>query len=336
MNYAPLPEIERIDRLTFEKEVRPAARPIVLRNLASDWPSVHAACHSTERGIDYLKQFSDMRAVAAILGEPEIAGRFFYTPDLKGLNFVRGQTPLPPFLDRLLRDRDSPRPYAMAIQSVPLPDILPGFMAENPISLMSSDVVPRIWLGNAIRVATHYDLMENIGVVVMGRRKFTLFPPDQIANLYMGPLELTPAGTPISLVDPDAPDLERFPRFVNAARVAQSAILGPGDAIYIPFHWWHAVESLEPVNAFVNYWWNPAPVEMGNPYDALLHALVTIGSLSSDQREVYRLLFDHFVFRRNGDPAAHLPDDAKGVLGPPDATTAARMRATLLDSFTRG
>jgi hypothetical protein len=151
----------------------------------------------------------------------------------------------------------------------------------------------------------------------------------------MGPLELTPAGTPISLVDPDAPDLDRFPRFAEAAKLGQSATLEPGDAIYIPFHWWHAVESLDPINAFVNYWWNPAPAGMGNPYDALLHALVTIGSLPDDQRQVYRTLFDHLVFRRDGDPAGHLPDEVKGILGPPDVVTAARMRATLLDSFSR-
>jgi hypothetical protein len=41
------------------------------------------------------------------------------------------------------------------------------------------------------------------------------------------------------------------------------------------------------------------------------------------------------VFRGHGDPAAHLPDAAKGVLGPIDATTAARMRATLRDSLGR-
>jgi hypothetical protein len=74
---------------------------------------------------------------------------------------------------------------------------------------------------------------------------------------------------------------------------------------------------------------------MGNPYDALLHALVAIGSLPEDQREVYRAVFDHLVFRSNGDPAAHLPEAVKGVLGPPDTVTAARMRATLLDSFSR-
>ncbi len=335
MTPAPLPEIEYIDRRTFEEEIRPAARPVVLRGIAREWPAVAAARASAEEGVGYLKRFSRPDPVSAILGEPSIGGRFFYTPDLSAMNFVRGQTPLDPFLDRLLRDRDHAQPYAMAIQSVPLPELLPGFAAENAITLVSGEVVPRMWLGNAIRVATHYDLMENIGVVVMGRRRFTLFPPEQVANLYMGPLELTPAGTPVSLVDPDNPDLARYPRFAEAARLAQAATLEPGDGIYIPFHWWHAVNSLDPVNAFVNYWWNPAPVGLGNPYDALLHALVSIAPLPVDQRNAYRAVFEQLVFRGDGDPSAHLPDAAKGVLGPIDATTAARIRATLRDSLSR-
>ncbi|MDR6787678.1 hypothetical protein J2Y58_001030 [Sphingomonas sp. BE138] len=330
-----LPEIENVDRRTFDAEIRPAACPVVLRGIARDWPAVAAARALVEEGTAYLKRFSRPDAVPAILGEPSINGRFFYNEDLTGMNFVRGQTPLEPFLDRLLRDRDHAQPYAMAVQSVPLPELLPGFAEVNATALVARGVVPRMWLGNAIRVATHYDLMENVGVVVMGRRRFTLFPPDQLANLYMGPLELTPAGTPVSLVDPDAPDLARFPRFAEAARVAQSATLEPGDGIYIPFHWWHAVESLDPVNAFVNYWWNPARAGLGNPYDALLHALVAIATLPADQRAAYRAVFDHLVFRDDGDPGAHLPDAAKGVLGPVDATTAGRIRATLLDSLAR-
>ncbi|MBW6527491.1 cupin-like domain-containing protein [Sphingomonas sp. RHCKR7] len=325
-----------VDRRRFEEEVRPAARPVVLRGIARDWPAVIAGKTSAEAGVSYLKRFSRPAPVPAILGEPSITGRFFYTPDLKGLNFVRGQTPLDPFLDRLLRDRARAEPYAMAIQSVPLPELLPGFAEANACALVPHGVVPRMWLGNAIRVATHYDLMENVGVVVLGRRRFTLFPPDQVANLYMGPLELTPAGTPVSLVDPDAPDLDRFPRFAEALRTAQSATLTPGDGIYIPFHWWHAVESLEPVNAFVNYWWNPALAGLGNPYDVLLHALVAIAALPADQRAAYRAVFDHLVFRPDGEPAAHLPDDVKGVLGPLEPGIAGRIRATLLDSLARG
>ncbi|MEI5687540.1 cupin-like domain-containing protein [Sphingomonas kyungheensis] len=335
MTAHPLPEITGIDRRTFDTEIRPAGRPVVLRGIARDWPAVQAAQRSAEEGIGYLRQFSHAEPVAAILGEPSIGGRFFYTPDLGAMNFMRGQTPLDPFLERLLRDRDRAEPFAMAIQSVPLPQLLPGFTQANATDLVAAEVVPRIWLGNAIRVATHYDLMENVGVVVMGRRRFTLFPPDQVGNLYMGPLELTPAGTPVSLVDPDAPDLARFPRFAEAAKVAQTATLMPGDAIYIPFHWWHAVESLDPVNAFVNYWWNPARADLGNPYDALLHALLTIAPLPADQRDAFRAMFEHLVFRGEGDPAAHLPEAAKGVLGTIHPAAAARIRATLRDSLAR-
>src|SRR3712207_9345290 len=104
-------------------------------------------------------------------------------------------SPLDPFLERLIRDRSNSNPYAVAVQSIPVPELLPGFETENSLDLLEPSVVPRIWMGNAIRVAPHYDLMENIGVVVAGRRRFTLFPPDQVSNLYVGPFELTPAGT---------------------------------------------------------------------------------------------------------------------------------------------
>ena len=184
---------------------------------------------------------------------------------MRALNFTRGVSPLFPFLDRLLRDRGHERPFAMAVQSETIPELLPGFEKENAIDLVRPDVAPRAWIGNRIRVAAHYDLMENIGVVAAGRRRFTLFPPEQLVNLYPGPFELTPAGTPISLVDLEHPDLERFPRFAEAVATAQTAELAPGDAIYIPFHWWHAVDSLDEVNFFVNYWWNDAPAGYRQP-----------------------------------------------------------------------
>src|SRR3546814_2682577 len=90
-----------------------------------------------------------------------------------------------------------------------------------------------------------------------------------MANLYPGPLELTPAGTPISMVDLAAPDLDRYPGFATAMASAETATLAPGDAIYIPFHWWHGVDSLDRFNVSVNYWWNEARDDLGNPYDAL-------------------------------------------------------------------
>src|SRR4029079_5449696 len=115
----------------------------------------------------------------------------------------------------------------------------------------------------------------------------------------------------------------------EALKFAQVAELEPGDAIYIPFHWWHGVESLEPVNLFIKYWWNDARPGIGNPYDALLHALYAIRTLPAEQREVWRTEFDHYVFALEGDPVEHLPRHARGMLGEPTNEQLSRMRATL-------
>ena len=53
----------------------------------------------------------------------------------------------------------------------------------------------------------------------------------------------TIAGQPISMVDLDDPDFERFPKFREALRHALVAELEPGDAIYIPALWWHGVQA---------------------------------------------------------------------------------------------
>ncbi|MES2444843.1 MAG: cupin-like domain-containing protein [Pseudomonadota bacterium] len=323
----PIAEFSGVDRRRFDEEIRPLGRPAVLRGLGADWPAVQAAKQSAEAAAQYLLSFGPRHPVPVLLGAPEIGGRFFYNAEMTGMNFTEGQVSLAAFLERLLHDRAIARPFAIAVQSQLLPHLLPGFAEANRLDLIDAAVQPRIWIGNNIQVAPHFDLTENIGVVMAGRRRFTLLPPDQLPNLYPGPLEFTPAGTPVSMVDLNDPDLDRYPLYAEAAKFAQVAELAEGDGIYIPFHWWHAVDSLERVNAFINYWWSPAQPGVGKPYDALMHALYAFRGLPEDQRAAWRMVFDNFVF--GGDPVAHLPDHAKGVLGPITPEKLARMRNTL-------
>ena len=324
-SFQPVAEHGRVDKDAFQ-EIRASGRPAVMRGQAAEWPAVAAACRSDEDFIAYLRRFPTTHPVPHVVGEPEIEGRFFYTSDFRELNFQRGMSPLDPFLDWLLRQRDNPRPHAVAVQSQDVPTLLPGFERENSMDLVRPDVTPRAWLGNRIRVAPHYDLTENVGVVVAGRRRFILFPPDQLKNLYAGPLELTPAGTPISIVDPLNPDLERYPNFAEALKHAQIAELEPGDAIYIPFYWWHGVDSLETVNLFINYWWNDKAAGGGNPYDALAYAIYALKVLPPEQRAVWRNIFDHYVFDADGDPVAHLPPAARGIFGDLTPDVLARLK----------
>ncbi len=309
--------------------IRRANQPVVIRNLADHWPAAAAGRQGGSALIDYLKAMATARPVGAIAARPEEGGRFFYNEALTGLNFAKGQGQLPTFLDDLLRAADMPDPPALAVQSEVLPDIMPGFTLANrfdPLAHLS----PRIWIGNRIKVAPHYDVKENLAVCVAGRRRFTLFAPDQIANLYPGPFELTPAGTPVSMVDLHAPDHARFPRFAAAWASAQVATLEPGDAIYIPYCWWHGVQSLDPVSVLVNYWWTDGvPAGAAPAYDALLHALLALRPLPPEQRAVWRTWFDYYVFETSGDPVAHLPPHAKGVLGPAAPGLFDRMRQIL-------
>lgn len=328
-------EYAQVDRARFADEIRPLGQPAVLRGLVGHWPAVAAGRESAEALADYLRRFAVARELPVLVGPPEIEGRFFYRDGLTELNFRRGKATFAAFLDRLLAQRAAGRPEALALQSEPVPELLPGFREANDIELLDPPAVPRAWLGNKVRVAAHFDVKENIGCVVAGRRRFTLFPPEQLANLYPGPFELTPAGTPVSLVDPAAPDLDRFPRFAAALAQARTAELGPGDAIYIPYHWWHAVDSLERVNLFVNYWWNPAMPGLGAPYDALLHAFLALRHLPPEQRAAWRAMFDHYIFCAAGDPAEHLPEAARGVMGAATPEQLRTMRAMLKQALAR-
>ena len=195
--------------------------------------------------------------------------------------------------------------------------------------LLPTEVAPRLWVGNGASVAPHYDLAHNIAVCVHGRRRFTLFPPDQLRNLYVGPIEHTIAGQPASLVDLDAPDLARFPRFADAMAHAQFADLAPGDALYVPPLWWHGVRSWGPLGVLVNYWWGQAAD--ASPFEALIHALLAVRDLPAGERAAWRAAFDHYAF--DPEPPTHLPAAAQGVLGPASPERSATMRRFLLGAL---
>jgi len=169
----------------------------------------------------------------------------------------------------------------------------------------------------------------------VGRRRFTLFPPEQIDNLYPGPLEPTPGGQVVSVVDFERPDFERHPRFRDALASAQTAELEPGDAIFIPSMWWHHVRSLEPFNVLVNYWWRSVPSFLSSPLPALQHAMWALRDLPEREKKAWAKIFEYYVFGPGERAGQHLPDAARGELAPFDEMQARRTRAQLLGRLNR-
>lgn len=319
----PIREWRDVDPAVF-RDIRRAAEPAVLRGLASNWPIVRAGDPSA-----YLRELGGGAAVRFMRAEPDIEGRLHYDADVRGRNFEQVEGRLDDLLNALAEEATAERPRALALQGMPAEHGLPGFAADHPMPLLPAGVGPRLWIGNRAKVAIHHDPSENIAVVAAGRRRFALFPPEQVGNLYMGPFHETPAGVQVSLVHLTDPDLERFPRFARALQAGLVAELEPGDALYIPYQWYHHVEALEPFNVLVNYWWDAAPAGAGSPWDAMMHGLVSLRLLPADQRRAWRAMFDHYVFQLDGDPAAHLPEDRKGALQRPTAEGLARMKAAL-------
>jgi hypothetical protein len=321
-----------VDLKAFREEILPAAKPVVLKDLVADWPVVRAARESPRAFADFLRRY-DRGTPIIVIDLPRAAdGRLFYRDDLSGLNFTRSAGTISATLERLLALTDVPDAGTVFIESIPTDDFLPAFGTDHVNPLLDATTRPRIWIGNRIKVQTHYDLQYNIACCIAGRRRFTLFPPEQVSNLYPGPIEFTPSGTPISMVPFTAPDFSKFPRFEEALRHAVQAELEPGDGIYIPYGWWHHVESLTPLNGLVNYWWNDAP-RLGSPYGVLLHAAMTLRDLPADQREVWRTMFEHFVFTDPEKALAHLTPQQRGLLGPPEPKRIADVRNILAQTF---
>lgn len=313
-----------------------ADEPVLLRGLVAHWPLVQAARRSDATFCELLRAHGAATRVGLWRGAPAIGGRFFYNERFDGFNFERVVGRFGDLLDELLAVADDPRPPALYLGSTELDGSFPGLRAAHDLPLLRAhDPQVSLWLGNRTRVALHFDLPDNLACVVAGRRRFTLFPPDQVANLYIGPLDLTPAGQPISLVDHAQPDVVRFPRYAQAQEHARVFELEPGDALFIPSQWWHGVEGLAPVNALVNFWWRTTPPYMDTPLNTLLLALLSLRDLPPRQRDAWRALFDHYVFDADETTAAHLPPHARGVLGPIDDDTARRLRAFLLNRLNR-
>lgn len=262
-----------MDAVRFQQEIVAGQQPVVLRGLVRDWAAVRASQQGPEALCGYLMQFDRGGACDAVMMPPDARGRLFYSPDMKGFNFARSKRTVSQVIEQVARYSQFESAPAVAMQSALLDECLPGFAAANPQPLLDAAARPRLWLGNEVVTPAHFDESHNLACVVSGRRRFTLFPPGQAGNLYIGPLDFAPTPTPISLVDFRAPDFKRFPRFREALKHAIVVDLEPGDALYLPSFWWHHVESIGVLNVMVNYWWS-APAAPGLDKDSVL-ALAT-------------------------------------------------------------
>lgn len=312
---AAVPVFHDVDRRSFEAEIVPRNRPAVIRDYAGNWPATRAAADSPAALCSYLERFSRPAPVQAWYGDERMDGRFFYSDDIVGRNFETRQVPMARLLADILAGLAAPSVPPLYAGAVNLPQHLPGLLEDLPMELIDTtgECLASLWIGTRSRTAAHWDLPQNLACVIAGRRRYTLFPIEQIDNLYIGPIDNKLAGQPVSLVDFARPDFDRFPRFKAAIASAEIAELAAGDALYLPSLWVHHVESLDAFGAMINFWWRAGPPHLATPLFTLLHAFLTLREMPENERKSWRVLFDHYVFEaRDHD---HIPASARGLLG---------------------
>lgn len=325
--------IDELDDLTaFLAE---QTTPIVIKDVCTHWPMVEKAKQSNQQALSYLKSLASGSPVRAFTAPAIEQGRYFYNADMSGFNFSQYASHLSELLTTLERAATYNNPDSYYMGSTACDYCAPEFTTQNPLIVTEHNCLKSLWVGNHSRIAAHYDNADNLACVAAGSREFILFPPEQVSNLYIGPLEFTPAGQAISLVDFDAPDPNHFPRFKNALSNALTAKLEPGDGIFIPALWWHHVSAKSQFNVLVNYWWRQAPDYLANPFDAMLHTMLAIKDLPANHKANWQQLFDHYIFNDDVKLGEHTPTDVKGILGEVDEVTARKTRQLLLQKLNR-
>jgi hypothetical protein len=114
---------------------------------------------------------------------------------------------------------------------------LPGFMRL---------IYPRIFMGPKGAITPlHLDIWGTHAWLaqIVGRKRWILFPKDQQEFLYN------------CTVQPQKPDLERFPLYRNAKPV--ECTIGPGDLIFVPGGWAHEVISLDATISITHNYMGP-------------------------------------------------------------------------------
>ena len=335
--FAGLPTVpERVvaDAADLDAALRTADRPFVVRGMIADWPLVQAGQRSAAAARRYILDHRRDVPFTVSVGANGSDGRLFYDAAM-AMNFATVKARLDEVFAHIDTSERSGDPRPIYLASIDMQGYFDGLHEANHVDLGDRAPLASIWMGTRTRIAAHNDVPDNLACVAVGRRRFTLFPREQFRNLYLGPIDNTPAGRAVSMVDFHAPDFTAHPKFRDALRHAQVAELEAGDALYIPAMWWHHVEGLATFNVLVNYWWRTTPRWLGQPQDALNHAILAVRDLPEDQKRHWREMFDHYVFDNDEATTAHIPEQARSILSTLTAESAGRLRAFLLRALSR-
>lgn len=315
-------------------------RPVILKGLVSQWPMVKEAKQSPLKLMTLLECDYSGKPMLVYKGPAKIKARFGYDESCTGFNFASVNSTIPEVFETIRNQMNHKEHDYLYINSLKLAEGFPKLNLSHQLrfdhpQFDNNHPVAKIWLGTESVAAAHFDQPQNIACCIAGKRRFTLFPPDQIANLYPGPLHPTPGGQVVTIANLSQPDYDRFPRLKTAYENAFIADLEPGDALYYPSMWWHEVEAFDRFNAMINFWWMAVQPHISNPMDAMMHAILSIRDRPENEKAAWQALFEYYIFNDTEQVRAHLPSQSHGFFSKIDDNLARRLRSLLRNNLNR-
>ena len=238
-----VPRVERPSRREFEERFLFPQRPVIISGAMEGWPARERWTN------DYLKEKVGARTIRP--SKATHAG--YYGAEAKTGMFVRAsEMKFAEYIDLLASGAISDgQLYATSLPiRTALPELwpdvrFPPFVDEDKYSYV------RFWFGPGNNcVPLHFDFADNLLTQIRGRKQVILCPPREIARVY--PFPFSDIGNFNSQVNVASPDLTQFPAWAHADRALLE--IGPGEMLFIPLYWWHAVWGIDQ-NMSINYRW---------------------------------------------------------------------------------
>ena len=291
--------------------------------------------------MDYLRGFYNGRPVPVFLWRRRRSpGRPFYNDDFTALNFEvrRGGLGAGAGRNRAASGRRAAADVLRGLAAGRRR--LPGFARDNDLRLRRArhrGAAEHLDRQSRHRVLPLTTRRTTSPCCAVGRRRFTVFPPEQIDNLYPGPAgaharraggqrgRFRDARFRALSALPRGAGRRRRPRCWNRAMRSSSPACGGTTC-----------SSWTPFNVLVNYWWSSAPAHI--PHRRCMRCITRCGpcatgpSARSRPGRRYSITTCSGPARRAGE---HLPEAARDVLGPIDETLARRIRAMLIGTLNR-
>ena len=229
-DYTHVEKRSRVSRDEFIERYVRGGRPVVLTDMARDWPAM-----KTWNFAEFKRRYGSM--TVQVQGGREADADF-------EVNKVqhRRETNFAAFLDRVSMSGVTNDEYLTANNELlrrpefqglldevgPLPDFCDASMFRRASSL---------WIGPAgTRTPLHHDTLMLLHTQIVGRKRWRFVSPLSNGKVYNDFDVYSP-------VDFEALDLQRFPEAAKA-RVLD-VVVEPGETIFLPLAWWHQVTSLD-------------------------------------------------------------------------------------------